>query len=174
MFTGDKSGEFLYRALHETGFANQPNSQSREDGLMLADAYITAPVRCVPPDNRPTSEEIAACRPYLIEELGLLSNIQVVVALGGIANDAYLTVLQEQGAIRSRSQFKFAHGAVYQTHPGGPQLLCSYHPSQQNTSTKRLTSAMLRDIFLQAKELLRFPGTTKPAKLNGIGVAARS
>jgi uracil-DNA glycosylase len=154
MFTGDRSGEFLYRALWETGFANQPQSASRDDGLELWDAYIAAPVRCVPPDNKPLREEILACRPFLVRELALLKNVRAVVALGGIALDAYLSVLQDSGAISSRARFRFAHGARFETHPGGPLVLCSYHPSQQNTSTRRLTAAMLAEVFGRARRYL--------------------
>lgn len=154
MFTGDRSGEFLYRALWESGFANQPQSAAREDGLLLTDAYITATVRCVPPDNKPTREEVLSCRPFLERELLILKNAKLVVPLGGIALDAYLSVLQDAGAIPSRARFRFAHGAEFQTHEGGPMVLCSYHPSQQNTSTKRLTAEMLRNIFVQARSLI--------------------
>jgi uracil-DNA glycosylase family 4 len=154
MFTGDRSGDFLYRALWETGFANRPESVSREDGLRLRDAYITAPVRCVPPDNKPSREEILECRPYLIRELALLTRVKLIVVLGGIALDAYLSVLQQQGVLKSRALFRFAHGATYATHPGGPPVLACYHPSQQNTSTKRLTAEMLREIFQRARVLI--------------------
>ena len=153
-FTGDRSGEFLYRALWETGFANQPHSISRDDGLVLKDAYIAASVRCVPPDNKPLREETLACRPFLVRELALLANVRAVVALGAIALDAYLSVLQDSALIRSRAQFRFAHGAFFDTHPNGARVLCSYHPSQQNTSTGRLTAEMLRDIFNSARKLL--------------------
>lgn len=154
MFTGDRSGDFLYRALWETEFANQPESVSRGDGLKLRDAYITAPVRCAPPENKPSREEILNCRPFLVRELAILKNVRVVVPLGGIALDAYLSVLQERGCIKSRSRFPFAHGGTFETHPAGPVVLASYHPSQQNTSTGRLSAAMLRDIFTRARELL--------------------
>jgi uracil-DNA glycosylase family 4 len=154
MFTGDRSGEFLYRALWETGFANQPASVSREDGLVLRDAYISAPVRCAPPDNKPSREEMLACRPFLVRELALLKQVRVVVALGGIALQAYLAVLQDAAVIEARTGFRFAHGATFRTHEGGPVLLVSYHPSQQNTSTKRLTAEMLRDVFVQARRYL--------------------
>jgi uracil-DNA glycosylase len=163
MFTGDRSGEFLYRALWESGFANQPQSISRNDGLQLSDAYITAPVRCVPPDNKPTLEEILTCRPFLVRELSILTRIKVVVALGGIALNAYLSVLHDCGRIRSRSAFPFGHGACYSPCADGPVILASYHPSQQNTSTKRLTAEMLRDIFLQARELLTMGRTVLPS-----------
>jgi uracil-DNA glycosylase len=155
MFTGDRSGDFLYPALYAAGFANRPNSLNRDDGLCLTDAYITAPVRCVPPDNKPERVEILACRPFLARELALLKNVQIVVALGGIGLAAYLSTLHDQGLISSRARLRFAHDALFETHPGGPALLASYHPSQQNTSTKRLTAEMLRDIFLRARSLLR-------------------
>ena len=154
IFTGDRSGEFLYRALWQAGFANQAESVSSDDGLVLKDAYVTATVRCVPPDNKPTRAEILTCRPFLVRELAIFKNVRVVTALGGIAMDTYLSILQMQGIIKSRAQFRFAHGLVYRTHEEGPLLLASYHPSQQNTSTKRLTAEMLRDIFLKARHLL--------------------
>jgi len=154
IFTGDRSGDYLYRALFETGFANQPESVSRQDGLVLRDAYITCPVRCVPPDNKPTKEEILACRPFLVRELAYLANVKLVVALGNIGLQAYLSVLQDQGRIKSRSPFRFAHGAVFRAYKGGPLLLTSYHPSQQNTSTKRLTAEMLREIFFRSRRLI--------------------
>jgi uracil-DNA glycosylase family 4 len=157
MFTGDRSGEYLYRALWENGFANQPVSVSCEDGLRLNDAYITAPVRCVPPDNKPALEEMLNCRPYLIRELAILKRVAVVVVLGGVGLNAYLSVLQDGGKITSRGAFRFAHGAIYRPCPGSPVVLASYHPSQQNTSTGRLTREMLREIFAQARTL-----TTKP------------
>jgi uracil-DNA glycosylase family 4 len=142
MFTGDKSGEFLYRALYETGFASQPTSIGRDDGLTLRGAYISASAHCAPPDNKPTKEELLNCRPYLERELKLLNNVGVVVALGRIAFDTYLSVIKERR--------KFGHGAVYDLEP---VLIGSYHPSQQNTSTGKLTSTMLREIFEQARKL---------------------
>ncbi len=154
IFTGDRSGEFLFRALWETGFANQASSVSRDDGLQLRDAYITAAVRCVPPDNKPNPEEIVTCRPFLVRELALLPNVQAVVVLGGIALRVYLSVLQAAGHIGSRSPFAFGHGNVYRPGPNGPFLVTSYHPSQQNTSTGKLTAAMLRDVFVLARGLL--------------------
>ena len=143
MFTGDKSGEFLYRALYETGFANQPTSVSRDDGLVLTDAYITASAHCAPPDNKPTREELLNCRPYLERELKLLKNVRVVVALGRIAFDTYLATIGERR--------DFGHCRV---HDLSPVLIASYHPSQQNTSTGKLTASMLRDVFERARELL--------------------
>jgi uracil-DNA glycosylase len=169
MFTGDRSGEFLYRALWETGFANQPFSISRADGLMLKDAYIAAPVRCAPPDNKPLREEILKCRPFLVRELELLERVRVVVALGGIALDAYLSVLQDAGLIRSRAAFRFAHGASFDTHANGPRVVCSYHPSQQNTSTRRLTAEMLRDIFMRARRLIEGQSAQAPGGGGGGG-----
>ncbi|MGI8962433.1 MAG: uracil-DNA glycosylase [Bryobacteraceae bacterium] len=157
MFTGDRSAEFLYRALWETGFASHPQSVSRDDGLLLKDAYITAPVRCAPPDNKPSRDEVLTCRPYFVREIELLKNVRVVVVLGGIALDAYLSILQDAGFIKSRAAFRFAHGARFDTHPKGPLVLASYHPSQQNTSTKRLTAAMMREIFEHARQLLERP-----------------
>ena len=154
IFTGDRSGEFLYRALWEAGFANQPQSISRDDGLTLTDAYITAPVRCVPPDNKPAQDEILNCRPYLVTELALLHKVRAVVTLGGIALNAYLAVLQAAGKIRTRSAFRFGHGAQYAPFPGGAGILASYHPSQQNTSTGRLTARMLGDVFLEARRII--------------------
>ena len=154
IFTGDRSGDFLYRALYEAGFASQPTSVSRTDGLKLIDAYITSPVRCVPPDNKPTLAEIHTCRPYLIRELALLKRVKLVVVLGGIALQGYLSILQDDGKIKSRSGFRFGHGAKFETHAGGPLVLASYHPSQQNTSTGRLTAAMLAGIFHQARQIL--------------------
>ena len=167
VFTGDRSGEFLYRALWETGFANQAESISREDGLQLKDAYITGPVRCAPPDNKPTLSEISACRPYLVRELELLTRVRVVVALGGIGLNAYLSVLQARGQISSRASFSFGHGLRYLPVTGGPAVIACYHPSQQNTSTKRLTSQMLREIFVQARELIHAPDGQTTAQTDG-------
>lgn len=149
MFTGDRSGDFLYRALWETGFASQPDSISRADGMELRNAWITASARCAPPDNKPSPEELEACRPYLEQEFGLLKNLRLVVALGRIGADSYLRLLRGWGVIASMAPYPFGHGAFYEF-SAKPALLCSYHPSQQNTSTGRLTAAMLREIFRQA------------------------
>ncbi len=154
MFTGDSSGNFLYRALFETGFASQPTSISRDDGLLLNDAYISAAVRCAPPDNKPLPAEIRNCRPYLEKELELLRNLKVVVALGRLAFDVYLAILRDQGKIARRSDFVFGHNKVHRTGPGRPVLISSFHPSQQNTSTGKLTDAMLRAVFLSARRIL--------------------
>jgi uracil-DNA glycosylase len=151
MFTGDSSGDFLYKVLYATGFASQPISTSRDDGLKLIDAYISAVARCAPPDNKPKLDEIRACRPYLERDLELLKRVEVVVALGRLAFDSYLGILREQGKIVRRSAFVFGHNAAYETGPGQPLLISSYHPSQQNTSTGKLTEAMFRDVFDRAR-----------------------
>jgi uracil-DNA glycosylase family 4 len=153
MFTGDRSGEFLYRALYQTGFASQPESHSRDDGLTLSGVYIAAAAHCAPPDNKPAREELANCRPYLERELDLLTNLRVVVTLGRLAFDSYLRILREGGGIASRPGFRFAHDAEHHTGPDAPVLISSYHPSQQNTSTGKLTEAMLRHVFERARRL---------------------
>lgn len=155
VFTGDSSGDFLYKVLFAAGFASQPTSTSRDDGLKLIDAYITAAVRCAPPDNKPTPEEMRNCRPYLERELALLKNIQVVVALGRVAFDVYLGILRDQGKIARRSGFVFAHDAGHRTGEGQPLLISSYHPSQQNTSTGKLTESMFRAVFRRARRHLK-------------------
>ena len=154
MFTGDSSGDFLYRTLYETGFASQPDSTGRGDGLKLRDCYITAAARCAPPDNKPSREEFAACRPYLEKELELLDNVKVVVALGQLALDAYLTILLEHGSIERRAAYRFGHGNLHRLPPHLPLLLCSYHPSRQNTNTGRLTQGMFLRIFRKAGRLV--------------------
>jgi uracil-DNA glycosylase family 4 len=153
MFTGDRSGEFLYRALFQAGFASQPHSRSRDDGLQLHDAYITASVRCAPPDNKPATDEIRNCRSFFERELQLLSNTRVVVALGKIAFDVFLSVLRDRGSITSRAPFVFGHNREFRI-PGTPVLISSYHPSQQNTQTGKLTEKMMLDVFLRAKKIL--------------------
>jgi uracil-DNA glycosylase family 4 len=153
MFTGDRSGDYLYRALYKTGFASQPESISRHDGLRLIDAYVTAAVRCAPPDNKPLPEEYRNCRPYLEREIELLRNVKVVVALGRIAFDAYLSILRKQGVIRIRSLYVFGHNRDYQIE-GSAALIASYHPSQQNTSTGKLTDKMLTDVFRKARKII--------------------
>lgn len=150
MFTGDRSGDILYSALYQTGFASQPHSTSREDGLKLRGAFITAAARCAPPGNKPTREEIANCRGFFEGELDLLAGVIVVVALGRIAFDTYLDVLKARGAIRSRAAFAFGHNREFRTAPEQPVLISSYHPSQQNTSTGKLTEKMLVAVFRRA------------------------
>ena len=154
MFTGDSSGDFLCEALHKTGFASQPSATRRGDGLELRDCYITAAARCAPPDNKPSREEFAACRPYLAGELELLDNVRVVVALGRLALDSYLTILLEEGSIERRSAYPFAHGALHRLPSPQPRLLCSYHPSRQNTQTGRLTRSMFLNVFRTASRLI--------------------
>jgi uracil-DNA glycosylase family 4 len=157
MFTGDSSGDFLYRVLYETGFASQPDSRSDDDGLTLRDIYITASVRCAPPDNKPTPDEFRNCRPYLETELDLLKNVLAVVALGRLAFDTYLGILRDRGVIARRSAFVFAHGQEYHIGPDLPVLISSYHPSQQNTSTGKLTADMLRRVFESARRIAMRP-----------------
>jgi uracil-DNA glycosylase len=154
VFTGDRSGDFLYRALYETGFASQPESRERNDGLTLRDLYITGAARCAPPENKPLPAELARCRPFLERELDLLDRVRVVVALGKLAFDAYLGILKDRGVIERRSAFTFAHAAEHRTAPDQPTLLASYHPSQQNTSTGKLNAEMLRAIFKRAREII--------------------
>jgi uracil-DNA glycosylase family 4 len=120
----------------------------------LSGAYVTAAVRCAPPDNKPARDEFLNCRPYLERELDLLKDVRVVVALGKIAFDAYLSILRDRGVIRSRASFRFGHNVEYGTGPGHPVLLSSYHPSQQNTSTGKLTAEMLHDVFARARKLV--------------------
>jgi uracil-DNA glycosylase len=152
IFTGDRSGDWLYRVLYRTGFASQPESVSREDGLTLHGLYITAAARCAPPGNKPSPEELRNCRPYFERELELLPKIRVVVALGRIAFDQYLEVLKSKGLIRSRAGFAFAHNRCFTTGEGAPLLISSYHPSQQNTSTGKLTESMLLAVFRNARK----------------------
>lgn len=153
IFTGDRSGDFLFRALHEAGFANQPNSAHAEDGLRLLDCYITAVLHCAPPENRPRPGELEACRPYLVEELTLLRAVRVVVALGAIAFEHFLRAWAAAGRLAPSRRPRFSHGAEARL-PAGPVLLASYHPSQQNTQTGRLTPAMLARIFARARRLI--------------------
>jgi uracil-DNA glycosylase family 4 len=155
MFTGDRSGDILYRVLHRTGFASKGTAVSRDDGLVLRDLYITAAAHCAPPGNKPLPEELRSCRPWLEQELALLTEVKVVVALGKIAFDVYLDVLRSCGVIASRSGFVFGHDLEYATAPGHPRLISSYHPSQQNTSTGKLTEPMLTAVFRRARRLIR-------------------
>jgi uracil-DNA glycosylase family 4 len=158
IFTGDESGHWLYRALHAAGFASQPTSVSRDDGLELADAYVSAVARCAPPGNRPTPDEIARCRPFLVAELERLARLRVVVALGKIAHDGVLAALAAHGDVVPRPRPAFAHGAEHRL-PSGLVLLCSYHPSQQNTFTGRLTRPMLDAVFRRAAAVLDTPSS---------------
>jgi uracil-DNA glycosylase family 4 len=153
MFTGDRSGAFLYRALFRAGFASQPESNAVDDGLELRDAWITAPAHCAPPDNKPTPAELGKCRYFLERELDLLTGVRLVVVLGRIAMASYLSVLKRRGEISRLSDFQFGHNVL---HEGlRPALLCSYHPSQQNTSTGKLTQDMLDELFARAKNFIQ-------------------
>src|SRR5215471_15944491 len=146
VFTGDRSGDFLFAALHKAGFANQPTSLHREDGLRLRNAYIAAAVRCAPPANKPEPREILNCRPYLKRELEILRP-RVVLGLGKIAWDAYFEVLKQEGKITSRTKFVFGHGAELRPVYDGPVLVGVYHPSQQNTQTGKVTAAMYAKVL---------------------------
>lgn len=152
MFTGDRSGDWLFEALHHAGFASQPTSERADDGLTLRDAYVTATVRCAPPANKPALDEAAACRPYLLEELTLLERVRVVVGLGRIGWHAYLQARKALGAAPPRTTPVFGHGAVT-TFADGLTLIASYHPSQQNTFTGRLTEPMLDAVFARVVTL---------------------
>lgn len=151
MFTGDRSGDWLYRALHRAGFASQAESVNRDDGLKLRDAFVSAVVRCAPPDNKPTPEERDACIGYLARDFQLLTRVRVVVCLGKFARDGVLRVLRDAGN-EPHDKVAFGHGAEMIV--GNYTLIGSYHPSQQNTFTGRLTEPMLDAIFTRAKEIL--------------------
>jgi uracil-DNA glycosylase family 4 len=161
MFTGDMSGTWLARALFETGFASKPTSEHRDDGLRLRDAYITAAVRCAPPDNKPTPAEMARCAPYLELELRLLTRLRVVVALGRVGWQAYLRVRRTAGAPAPLETPVFGHGSLTRF-PDGVTLIASYHPSQQNTFTGKLTAPMLRAVFARARSILDSEGGFAP------------
>jgi uracil-DNA glycosylase family 4 len=152
MFTGDSSGDTLTAAMYRAGFSNQPHSWHREDGLVFHDAYLTAVVRCAPPGNRPTAQEIANCHPFLMRELELLSRVQIVIALGRIAFDGYRRILRVKG--REVSKLAFSHGVHYRFNPSHPDLVVCYHPSRQNTQTGRLTDEMIDQVFAQVRRLI--------------------
>jgi uracil-DNA glycosylase family 4 len=153
MFTGDRSGDFLYEALYHAGFANQPLSIRRDDGLALHGAYISATARCAPPGNKPLPDELANCRPYLEREIEILKP-KAVLALGGIAMRVYLSLLKERGVISSLAAFPFRHGGSYKLPGKYPQLFASYHPSQQNTFTGVLTPEMLSKLLIDIRRFL--------------------
>jgi len=173
MFTGDRSGDWLFRALHDAGLASQPTSRARDDGLRLRGAYITAAIRCAPPANKPTPAEMERCRPYLLEELALLRRARVVVALGRIGWDAYLRARRAAGLPRPRPLPRFGHGAR-SLMPDGVILLGSFHLSQQNTFTGRLTRGMLRSVFMTAGRLaLRRATQARPPLASALRTRAR-
>jgi uracil-DNA glycosylase family 4 len=153
VFTGDRSGDFLYAALYKAGFANQPTSVRSGDGLQLKNAYIAATIHCAPPANKPLPSEIANCRGYLVRELEILRP-RVLLALGKIAWDAYLEILKERGLITSKAAFHFAHGAEVELPGDGARLFGVYHPSQQNTQTGRVTPAMYAQVLRRIRRLL--------------------
>jgi len=148
-FTGDASGKFMYPVLYETGFANQPNATDRHDGLKLEDLYITAAIRCAPPDNKPLPQELANCADFLDREIAGLRRVKVIVALGKIGFDAYLNYQRRRGLLKSKKPYVFQHGARYEM-PDRKILLASYHPSNQNTQTGKLTRPMFVEIFKEA------------------------
>jgi uracil-DNA glycosylase family 4 len=152
VFTGDSSGDFLYRALHQSGFANQATARHREDGLALQDIYIAAVCRCAPPANKPSPDEIANCLPYLEEEIRILQNLQVIVALGRIAFDNTLRIYRLGGYPIPRLDFK--HAGVHELGANLPWMVSSYHPSRQNTQTGRLTEAMFKQVWEMVRDLL--------------------
>ena len=155
MFTGDRSGDFLYDALHRTGFASQPDSRAADDGLTLNDCYITAPVHCAPPGNKPTPAEFRECRAYLDREIDLLPNVRVVLALGRLALASYLALRQGRGERFRKSGYPFAHGMCFNIRKMLPTVMCCYHPSQQNTQTGKLTKSMLINVLERSKQIIR-------------------
>jgi uracil-DNA glycosylase family 4 len=154
VFTGDRSGDWLYRALHRFGFANQPQSVDRGDGMRLIDCYITAAVHCAPPDNKPLPEEFMHCRPYLIDELRRLKKLQVVIPLGLVGFKAYFAARKELGQDNPSPLPAFGHGRTIALEDG-MKVITSYHPSQQNTQTGKLTEPMFDEVFRQARKALR-------------------
>jgi uracil-DNA glycosylase family 4 len=169
VFTGDRSADFLFQALYDAGFANQPTSVCRDDGLRLQNAYIAAAVRCAPPENKPLPSEIVNCRPYLERELEILRP-KVALALGKIAWDAYLDLLRHENKIKSRAPYKFAHGA--EADPGNdlPRLFGVYHPSQQNTQTGRVTQAMYAAVLRRIRKYLEGEGTMSSVHDSSAGI----
>ncbi len=154
IFTGDSSGDFLFDALYRFGFSNQPASVHAQDGLKLIDTYITAVAHCAPPGNKPLPEEIENCRPYLIRELEALTRVRVVLTLGQIAFNEYLKILKTSGKIKKESRLRFGHGTKFQFNNHLPTLFSSYHPSQQNTRTGKLTRQMFDKVFSQIRDLI--------------------
>ena len=161
VFTGDSSGDWLYEALHRFGFANQPHSRSRDDGLLLHDCYVTAAARCAPPDNRPTRTELERCRGWLAGELALLDRVRVVIALGRIAREAWLRASGWWERLPARERPGFGHGQTAAL-PDGTMFIASYHPSRQNTNTGRLTRAMWYEPFGTARRVLAMSASLRP------------
>jgi uracil-DNA glycosylase family 4 len=156
VFTGDASGVWLYEALHRYGWANQPNAVGREDGLRLTDCYITAAARCAPPANRPNGEELARCRPFLEEEIRLLTNVRMVLALGRVGWEAWLRAAGWWDRLRPHERPRFSHGAEAML-PDGMVLMASFHPSRQNTNTGRLTRPMWHGVFERIRTAMSQP-----------------
>jgi uracil-DNA glycosylase family 4 len=150
VFTGDRSGDFLFAALHRAGFANQPTSLHRDDGLALRDCYIAPLVRCAPPANKPLPAEIAACRAFLVREWALLTEVKAVLALGKIAMDGFFSLLRDEGRLPRRQAYRFGHGVAHDLGQG-LRLFASYHPSQQNTFTGKLTPRTFDTVFKAVK-----------------------
>jgi len=167
MFTGDSSGKTLFGALYRAGFANQPTWERVDDGLELSDVFITAVARCAPPKNKPTRQELLNCRPFLAQEMALLTSLRVALALGRIAFDGVLGLLRAQGA--EIPPLSFRHGACYDLGPEWPTLLVSYHPSRQNTQTGRLTLEMFDAVFAQALLRIRNQESGVRNQESGIG-----
>jgi uracil-DNA glycosylase family 4 len=157
IFTGDRSGDFLFAALYRAGFANQPTSVSRGDGLRLRDCYISATARCAPPGNKPSPDELLNCREYLLRELAQLTKLRAVLALGRIAMDGFLSVLRAQKLIPPRPRYAFGHGVSHEL-DNGLVLFASYHPSQQNTFTGKLTSEGMDAVLGQVRAHVERPG----------------
>ena len=160
MFTGDRSGEWLYRTLHKFGFASKPESISRNDGLKLTDCYITAAARCAPPQNKLLPKELKNCRPFLLEELRLLKNIRVIIGLGKVACDVIYNAIREMEMTSLKKRPTFSHGFeyIFNKHQ---TLITSFHPSQQNTFTGKLTQPMFDSVFQRAKEIINSKLTNK-------------
>ncbi|MGZ8784915.1 MAG: uracil-DNA glycosylase family protein, partial [Acidimicrobiia bacterium] len=154
MFTGDRSGDWLFRALNRAGFANQPEAVSRDDGLTLTDAFVTAIVRCAPLENKPIPSEREHCRVWLEAELDALPRVEVIVPLGGMAYGQVMRILHERCVMVPKPRPSFAHGREVDLRPDGPMLIASFHPSQQNTFTGRLTENMLDEVFARARGVL--------------------
>jgi uracil-DNA glycosylase family 4 len=155
VFTGDRSADFLFEGLHRAGIANQPTSTHRDDGLKLTGAYITAAAHCAPPANKPAPEELDACMEYLERELELLTSVRVALTLGKIGHDALIKALKRRGLLPREFRAEFSHGAIHKLPKPLPAIICSYHVSQQNTFTGRLTAAMFDEVLTNARKLAR-------------------